>query len=287
MSGRFLVFLDHLRLGAALCQALEDRHLLCILVEKGVDYAPLGPGRYRMASDNPEHYGRLLQTLSAQHARPDVIVHLWTYSADGDMVVNPAWLERAQEQGAYSLLFLVQALADTRDREQPLRLQVVSNRSQAVLPSDELAYENGPLLGLIKTVSLEMPWLSCQHLDVTADAVDQDVASVLRELQLISREREVAYRGGQRWVPRLQKVDMRQANRQDLPFRSGGMYVVSGGLGGIGVQIARCLLTQYEARLLLLGRTPLPGQDERAHSTRGGGRLLRSTEVDRVRRCRP
>ncbi len=103
-------------------------------------------------------------------------------------------------------------------------------------------------------MNLPKPWRV--QTDVPAQ-IDQHAASVLRELQYRSAEREVVYRDGQRWVPRLQKVDMHQTEKQVLPFKRGGMYVVSGGLGGIGVQVARYLLNHYEARLLLLGRTPL------------------------------
>ncbi len=87
LSGRFLVFLDHVGLGAALCQALEDLQLPCIRVERGEDFAHLGPGHYRMAPGNQEHYRGLLQTLRADHYRPDVIASLMPRSCPGHVIL--------------------------------------------------------------------------------------------------------------------------------------------------------------------------------------------------------
>jgi len=140
-------------------------------------------------------------------------------------------------------------------------LYVISSHTQPVSPDDELAYEKAPLLGFLKTLSQEMPWLSCRHVDLSADQVELDATHILQELRTAQKEREVAYRGNQRLIPRLKKVDLRQEKKRELPFKAGGMYLLSGGLGGIGVEIARYLLKQYKVRLLLVGRTALPERD--------------------------
>ncbi|MBP5971505.1 SDR family NAD(P)-dependent oxidoreductase [Brasilonema sp. CT11] len=77
-------------------------------------------------------------------------------------------------------------------------------------------------------------------------------------MQVSSKEREVAYRNGQRLVPRLEKVNWNNKPQASVTFKQGGTYLITGGLGGIGIEIARYLLKHYQARLLLVGRTPLP-----------------------------
>jgi len=157
----------------------------------------------------------------------------------------------------YSLLFLTQALAQVRENALPLDLQVISTCSQRVLPEDGVAYEKGPVQGFLRTVPQEMPWLNCRHVDLPIDDAGANAACILAEIQTTARDREVAYRHGERWIPRLQRVDFLQQKQSELPFKHGGMYLLSGGLGGIGVEIAKYLLKQYEAKLLLVGRTPL------------------------------
>jgi len=93
--------------------------------------------------------------------------------------------------------------------------------------------------------------------DLPIDDAGANAACILAEIQTTARDREVAYRHGERWIPRLQRVDFPQQEKRELPFKRGGMYLLSGGLGGIGMEIAKYLLKQYEAKLLLVGRTPL------------------------------
>jgi NADP-dependent 3-hydroxy acid dehydrogenase YdfG/acyl carrier protein len=175
-------------------------------------------------------------------------------------------LTQAQDLGVFSLLFLVQALAQHHGEAQPIRLTVVSTLAQHVPPEEESAFQYGSLLGLIRTVPKEMPWLDCRHLDLPEDDAAASAARIVEELGSLGRDAEVAYRQGERWVPRLQRVDFSKAEGHGLPFRRGGMYLVSGGLGGIGAQIARYLLKEYEAKLLLVGRSPLASANAAAGS---------------------
>jgi NADP-dependent 3-hydroxy acid dehydrogenase YdfG len=104
-----------------------------------------------------------------------------------------------------------------------------------------------------------MPWLRCRHVDLPAADARANAAHLLAEIQTAARDREVAYRNGERWIPRLQSLDFASTQKHDLPFKRGGMYLLSGGLGGIGAEIGKYLLQHYQAKLLLVGRTPLAG----------------------------
>lgn len=258
VTGQSLVLLDSLGLGQRLCEELERLNTPYLAVEAGSDFAKLGANRYSIDPNNPNHYRQLFESLKAANLQIDQILHLWTYREYEGEVSTLEALEQAQEYGVYSLLFLIQALSQVQGSTQSVRLSVISSYTQPTKPAYEIAYEKTPLLGLIKTIPQEMPWLDCRHLDLSTQQGDANVAYVLRELQVIQKEQEVAYRDGLRLVPRLEKVDLRQEQKQELPFKRGGMYLLSGGLGEIGVQIARYLLQHYEARLLLVGRTPLP-----------------------------
>lgn len=252
--GYFLVFLDKLGLGLRLCKQLQDMGAHCITVEAGSEFAQLESDRYSLDPKNPDHYQQLLKSLATKPLQQ--IIHLWTYNQYHGEVSSLEALEKAQSSGVYSLLFLVQAISQIQTSETSVRLSVISSHTQPVFETDEIAYENSPMLGMIKTIPQELPWLDCRHIDLAAE-LEADVTCLLREIQVIQKQ-EVAYRNGQRFVSRLAKVDLIHEQKQDLPFQHGGMYLLSGGLGEIGVEIAKYLLQRYEARLLLVGRTPLP-----------------------------
>ncbi len=258
INGHFLVFLDQLGLGECLGAELQKQGQPWVGIEAGVDFRQLSNNRYQIAPKNPEHYQRLLSALSANSFQIDKILHLWTYDSCINKVSSLESLEQAQTYGAYSLLFLIKALANIQKFQHPIELLVVSNYTQFTSPADEIAYEKSPLLGLLKVISQEIPGLTSRHLDLTVDETAVNAERILQELHVLSGESEVAYRHGQRWIPRLEKVDFRSQQKQDFGFKPGGMYLISGGLGSVGVEIAKYLLKYYKARLLLVGRTELP-----------------------------
>ena len=258
-QGTVLVFHDQLGLGTFLCGQMKQHNQISVSVETGSDFAQLSPNRYRLAPNKPDHYRRLLESLAADNIKIDQILHLWTYDLYAGEVSSLLDLEHAQEQGIYSLLFLVQALAKVQGSQHPVRLLVISSHTQAVSPNDKIAYEKATIMGLLKTIPQEMPWLSCCHVDLPPSSnVQCNGELIFTELRVLSKEKEVAYRDGQRWVCRLEKADLCVQPNLELPFQPGGMYLLSGGLGGIGIEIAKYLLEHYEAKLLLVGRTPLP-----------------------------
>ena len=261
-SGQSIVFLDRLGLGQRLC---IDRLYInpgepCIQVAAGTEFVQLSADSYQIDPANPQHYHLLLESIAASGAIVQIF-HLWTYSVQTEITLET--LQQAQQLGVYSVLFLVQALHKIQGTNQSVQLFVISSHAQATSPHAEIACEKTPLLGLVKTIPQEMPEIDCRHLDLTAEDVQADLAAVLQELQVAQKQQEVAYRQGQRLVPYLQKVDLCQTPKQPLPFKSGGMYLLSGGLGEIAVEIARYLLKHYDARLLLVGRSPLPDNRDR------------------------
>lgn len=256
--GTYLIFMDRIGLGDHVGKLLAKRHQACVRVETGTDFAQLSPHHYCMDPVNPSHYRRLLDDLATKQVRPDHILHLWTYSKSTGEISSLELLEQAQELGLYSLLCLIQALEQINQAESPVRLQVISSDVQYISSGEKVACEKAPLLGLLKTISQEISWLTCHHIDLSVDRNEINSAHLLQELCVLQKDQEVAYRDGYRWVPRLQNVDFHHEAPHDIPFKPGGMYLLSGGLGGIGVELARHLLQHYQARLLLVGRTPMP-----------------------------
>ncbi len=256
-----LVFLDQLGLGTFLCKQLEQQNLPYVCVSSGSDFAQLSSNHFCLAPSNADHYQFLLSTLKANNLLLGQILHLWNYQEYGGEISSLEALESAQEQGIYSLLFLVQALAKVQSSENSVRLLLISSYTQFTQPTDLIAYEKSPVLGVVKTIPQEMPWLNCRHIDLPPNQVEVNGDYILQELQVLSKEQEVAYRDGQRLVAGLEKVDLQKKSKQELAFKPGGMYLITGGLGGVGVEIARYLIKSFNAKLLLVGRTPLPGKD--------------------------
>ena len=91
---------------------------------------------------------------------------------------------------------------------------------------------------------------------VDLDAAGADVRALCRELTGAGEETQVALRAGERFVPHLVRAEVPSGH----PFRCrlDGTYLVTGGLGGIGLEVGRWLVERSARRIVLLGRTAVP-----------------------------
>lgn len=222
--------------------------------------------------------------------------HLAGYTPHAGDISDAAALEAAQEQGVYSLLPLAQALAAhhaaVSGEDSPrIPLFVAASHAQAVTADDAIAYEKAPVPALLKSLAAELPWLDCRHIDLPMAGAAENTACLLAETACRDHERETAWRNGSRYVSRLVKTPLQQPGAA-LPLVSGGLYLITGGLGGMGVEIAGFLLQDYNAKLLLIGQTALPGDNDTVTDAKtaarlaawrqlqGTGRALRYAAVD-------
>lgn len=255
-----VIFVDDLGLGQSVTQRLEAQNYPCITVAAGNNFAAISKEDYVINPAQAADYLRLITSLKADNYTIGHIFHLWNYETNNVGISDLETLEISQQKGLYSLLFLVQALEQVLETKERIQLLFVASCSQFILPTDGIAYQKATVLGFLKTIPQEIPWLECRHIDLPITEVEINRSHLLSEFSVSTPEAEVAYRNGQRLVPRLQKADWENEPQQELPFKEGGVYLITGGLGGIGVKIAKYLLENYQARLLLIGRTPLPDE---------------------------
>ncbi|MBD2441587.1 SDR family NAD(P)-dependent oxidoreductase, partial [Nostoc sp. FACHB-110] len=255
-----LVFLDAGELGADLCQMFSQDKLPYITVSAGKDFRKINASHYTITPGQAKDYQLLIASLAADNIIIGQILHLWTYDQYVGEINSLDALEQAQEYGIYSLLFLTQALAKIQGADNKVQLLFISSHSQSIAANDPIAYEKSAVLGLLKTIPQELPWLNCRHIDLPFADSEINANYILQEMQADSKEPEVAYRNKQRFVPRLEKVDWQSEPKSPIPFQQQGIYLITGGLGGIGIEIARYLLQNYQAKLILVGRTPLANQ---------------------------
>ncbi len=120
---------------------------------------------------------------------------------------------------------------------------------------ETLVPEAATLVGPGTVLGQEFPHLACRNIDVAAGEDDQSTGARVRdELEAADADRIVALRGPHRWVRRFEPIRVPAA--ADARLRTRGVYLVTGGFGGIGLTLATFLASRYQARLVLVSRTP-------------------------------
>ncbi|MDP9129274.1 MAG: acyltransferase domain-containing protein, partial [Candidatus Binatota bacterium] len=260
----WLVFVDDCGLGARLAERLEASGQNVIRVEPGANFGRIDQNRYAINPRSQSDYFDLIKSLAEERNVPDRVVHLWSVTRNDTAITIEAF-DAAQPLGFYSLLHLAQAL-EKQGVVTPLRIEFISNHLQEIGEGDRLHPEKSTALGPCKVIPQEYPHISCRSIDVvlqgaTEHGEDALVEQLLKELACQPVDRAIAYRGKHRWVQVFEPVRLTVID-EGPRLRSGGVYLMTGGLGHIGLLLAKYLAITAKAKLILTGRSVPP---EREH----------------------
>jgi NADP-dependent 3-hydroxy acid dehydrogenase YdfG len=184
--------------------------------------------------------------VDADIANADRIIHLATLTKNDGAPPSAGRFAEMQDLGYHSVMQLV--------RDRATRIDVVTNHV------DDIP-EKATLRAPVMVAPQEHPNLVCRMIETDLD-VDRRaalVAQILDEIVSEPRDSIVSYRRGSRFVPAYEPVQL-EASASAL--RPRGIYMITGGLGGVGMVLARHLATRVQARLVLIGRS-VPAESKR------------------------
>ncbi len=216
---------------------------------------------FSIRPDQRQDYELVFAELADQHLFPQHIIHSLNYSLDAspDIPSQVGDFQRAQQSGLYSLLALGQALT-THTGMYDVTVTVLANHMYTVAEQDYLLPEKTTVLGACKVMPQENPGLRTRCIDVSS--VPEHLDSVIDELLCQQSSPEVAYRNGTRWVPQFRPLHIDKETLCELPLRQDGVYLITGGLGSIGLALAEHLAQHMPAHFVLIGRGALPQHQE-------------------------
>jgi acyl transferase domain-containing protein/acyl carrier protein len=262
----WLIFADESGLAGALAEWMKARGREVVMVLAGARYERPSARAFVIDPANARHYDELLAALQTSGALPTRIVHAWSIGGLAD-----DRFARAQALGFYSLLFLTRALA-ARNARDPVQLYVLSDGAQDVTGSEALEPEKSTLLGPCMVIRQEYPNIRVKSIDLEAKR-NGAAELVLAELLDSDSSLFIAHRNAQRWVQTTERLEGATRLARGPVFREGGVYLITGGLGKIGLAISEYLAAKYQAKLVLVARSPArSGAIERIE--RLGGEVL-------------
>ncbi len=276
---KWLVLSEESGLSEELVARLKADGADVVSVSVGEEFTRVDDNTFVVHPGRKKDFERLVRNLTEHEWRPQRIVHLWSVSqeapefdeSDGRAGVNNQieQFEAAQEHGFYSLIYLAHAWG-AQPRSEPIFLSVITCDTQKVTGVERLRPEQATLLGPCRVIGQEYPHLVCRNIDIQLPAQEGQlkqsvlVTQLASELESKSPSFAVAYRGYERWVQTYERVQLgEQVDRRDeaqLParLRDGGVYLITGGLGKVGLTLAAQLVRSARAKLILTGRTPFP-----------------------------
>ncbi|MBY0088466.1 non-ribosomal peptide synthetase [Brevibacillus brevis] len=110
--------------------------------------------------------------------------------------------------------------------------------------------------GLLKTANLENPSLIGQVIEIESGDDEFGIAEKIKENVRCPLDVQIRYQSGKRYVAEWVELDAPQET--SIPWKHGGVYLITGGAGGLGYIFANEIVQKVQqANFILTGRSPL------------------------------
>ncbi|MCL6589227.1 MAG: SDR family NAD(P)-dependent oxidoreductase [Firmicutes bacterium] len=263
-NGRILVFKDQGGTAGEIIKLLREQGQQPVEIDIGPAYRKLSQTHY-IIKNQAEDYQRLISEFHGQKIWK--IIHMISLgqaqppdTAGGDgaagqhnaVLTELPKLETSLSLGVHSLFFLTQAL-NGHNNPEPIDLVLIAANVNDVNGSEPwLNPVPASLFGLGRVVPQENPQIRCRAIDLDFQT---SLSRIMAEIFAKGLIYQAAYRQGQRFVEEFRWIEIPAG--VEPPIKEDGVYLITGGAGGIGLEIARYLASKARVKLALLNRNPL------------------------------
>lgn len=267
---------------AALAAAGDDGSSL-VAVYPGEGFARIDDHSYRADPGSRESFEALLSALRETRAAPLQVCFAWSARPAGESLPAEQRAAESLDRGVRAFLHLCQAVI-AQKCEADVRLNYVYFSD-----TPEAQAHDEAIQGFVTILRAESPKLACKVIEFQQPAAtfDANVVSVLaREYGQDTRALAVRYVDGRRYLRRIEACPTLDADAlNSTPVRHRGAYIITGGAGGLGLIFAEHLAKEFQARLVLSGRSALKSDTEATlDALRAAGAEVEYVQADVSRR---
>lgn len=252
-GGTVLLFGNECRATREFIRHMEAEDVELIQVVQGEAYRKENDIRYAVGNEATD-YVQLFADLQGRNVSRMIHGYALDENYGADSLSS---LQAVQEKSVQSLFFIVKALVQAKYKEQ-IDLVLLGKHGYEVTGGEkELEPCYAAYFNLGKVVNTEYPNLKCRSIDL-GDETGWE--AVMEEIFGERMAYQVAYRGNERFVEELARY-AEEEPEEPLALQEGGLYVITGGTGGIGLELARYLSSKSKLKLGLLSRSGLPPRE--------------------------
>lgn len=246
---KWLLFADPLGLCQHLESLLNEQGHTVIRVAYGDRFHRVGEDSYTLDPAKMDDLKELLSLLKNSGREPDIMLHLGNVTGD-------RFVDMQSSAPFFEAMALARAVGDQEDMR--CLLAMVTDGARDVFGEGIRHPQKTMLDGVLKVLPQEHEGVLTRAVDIDTSLPPKITAKLLfDELTSTQPDIQVAYRGRSRWV-RTYEAQSLKAQEQHPRLRMQGTYLITGGLGGVGLAIAHHLAENYQANLILSSRKGFP-----------------------------
>ena len=255
--------------GAGFKRKLDAMSAVTEAVQFGEKFDRRSDGIFEINPAAADDYLSLFRRLKGNLGKALNIVHLGCLTRHENQTPLSG-SEAYQNFGFYSLLYIAQAIGEL-NISIPIKIGIISNRIHEVTGEETLRPELATVLGPCGVIPKEFPNVTCFNIDLPDDQAMGDLSNevlgkLLSEFTGTRRSQVVAYRGTYRWNRKYERVKLPKPVLSEPPnrtleikrLRRGGVYLITGGTGGIGLTIAKYFARTCQPKIVLTKKTEFP-----------------------------
>ncbi len=225
----------------------------CVVATPGAGYERIDSSHYRLDPGDPAGFDRLLQEVSAGGAAPTAVAYLWGLGERRGAELSAEELAGFVSRNTAGALHLVKAMARATWAQRP-SLWMVTRGAVAADPADAVeGLSQASSWGFGRAVAIEHPELGCRLVDL--DSGEDALARLFHLMAEPPEENVMAVRGGRLLGARLARPGKTSSGATPVRIRADGVYLITGGMGALGLATAEWLVGAGARRLILVGRS--------------------------------
>ena len=261
---KWLVFSDGGNLARDLIEKLRYHSQEVIVVLRGDSFNKLNDNEFVIDKKSNNDFKNLFNNFKSINFIPDKIVHFWNSEFSQNISWSNDELKDKFYDSVYCLFFISNALQHLGVNKK-IQIGIISTNLHAVIGEEKLnSPEHSLMLGPSKVINKEFPNIVCKNIDLNFDEKESEVIKqIITELNEEDDSEVVAYRGKYRWVQTFDKIKLKDSNKITTnSIKEGNTILISGGTGGIGLEIAYNFSRMANCNLILTKKSAFPDKSE-------------------------
>ena len=272
-----IIVQDQNGLGEELYNKLSIKNQ-CIKVRSGDGYQKIGDSEFEVNLTSAQDIEALKNTFQQEFGRLDGIIDTTHYGVS--IPLSPSNIEEQLQDSIEQRFWLFKSFSSYFKKN--FLLGVITSGAFEVMGNEQVSPIKNLPIAMVKGLMAEYPMLDVHCIDLefsTEDLIKGQSELVLKELEGNDTVRFAAYRGTQCYVQAINPVLKKENEKSSgVDWKENGTYLITGGAIGIGFEVSKMLASQYQANLILLGRTPLNSGSKVSKETGHGQEIQKNID---------
>ena len=261
----WLVFVAREAVDQRVANALRNRGDKVIVVEKGAGFIRLGDDYFSCDPNQEADIDELCLAITKGFTTEQQLRVVYFCNPSRPRPADKVALEyrREVDDKINAPIVLIRSLTRHAKAEN-VSLTIVTRDGQEITGRETIDPMMTLPIGPCLAGMHEYPGLNCRVVDITSKVpvIEQLAQRLAADLAEPRQSAVTAYRGNARWARIVEPIPAFLLKNSQPDLRKNGVYLLTGGLGALGLAISKHLAEHYQANLILISRTPLPAREE-------------------------